>query len=166
MCAIFRRQRQKAKGIANHLLRPPPSRLPLPRPPAGSQTQSPSGCCGVAGGSQPPKGEKLYRYNGIAERTIRCVFARRFDCHCCCCSRCCCWPSALCCNEASWRGTPKYGRIMPNISADNCADYEVNLSAAKRMSRHSKEGGVRDGERRSESRQRCFDYEAFKCWLA
>lgn len=36
---------------------------------------------------------------------------------------------------------------MPNISADNCADYEVNLSAAKRMSRHSKGGGVRDGER-------------------
>lgn len=60
------------------------------RPPAGSQTQSPSGCCGVAGGSQPPKGEKLYRYNGIAERTIRCVFARRFDCYCCCCSRFCC----------------------------------------------------------------------------
>lgn len=115
---------------------------------------------GVAGGSQPPKGEKLYRYNGIAERTIRCVFARRFDCHCCCC-----WPSALCCNEASWRGTPKYGRIMPNISADNCADYEVNLSAAKRMSRHSKEGGVRDRVRRRE-REEEEEWEPAKVlWL-
>lgn len=136
-------------------------------PPAGSQTQSPSGCWGVAGGSQPPKGEKLYRYNGIAERTIRCVFARRFDCHrCCCCPRCCCcWPSALCCNEASWRGTRKYGRIMPNISADNCADYEVNLSAAKRMSRHSKGGGVRDGKRRRE-REEEEEWEPAKVlWL-
>lgn len=53
--------------------------------------------------------------------------------------------------EANWRGTPKYGRIMPNISADNCADYEVNLSAAKRMSRHSTGGRLkRGGERRRE----------------
>lgn len=34
-------------------------------------------------------------------------------------------------------GLPKYGRVMPNISAYNCADYEVNLSATERMSRQS-----------------------------
>lgn len=104
----------------------------------------------VVGGSQPPKGEKLYRYNGIAERTIRCVFARRFhvvvD------------PRRFVVMRLTRArregmgieggGTPKYGRIMPNISADNCADYEVNLSAAKRMSRHSSRGGKVTGRRR------------------
>jgi len=35
-------------------------------------------------------------------------------------------------------GVPqKYGRVMPNISAYNCAAYEVNLSATERMSRQS-----------------------------
>lgn len=62
-------------STSHHL--PPPS----PPPTCWIADIKPFRLLRVAGGSQPPKGEKLYRYNGIAERTIRCVFARRFDCY-------------------------------------------------------------------------------------
>jgi len=39
---------------------------------------------------------------------------------------------------------------MPNISAYNCADYEVNLSATKRMSRHSFTHSLATREQHSE----------------
>lgn len=136
-----------------------PTKPSTPHTPAESQTQEPYGLVlALVGGSQPPKGEKLYRYNGIAERTIRCVFARRFhvvvDPR-----RFVVMRLTRARREGMGEGgeTPKYVRIMPNISADNCADYEVNLSAAKRMSRHSSQGGgrlQREGGKRGNGRER------------